>query len=51
MLRAPPIAPVREAASNQVGDNEAGREMQGVTFVCNPHGETIAGGRRASHKF
>ena len=30
------------AICNQVGDNAAGREMQGVTFVCNPHGEIIA---------
>ena len=30
------------AICNQVGDNGAGRDFQGVTFVCNPLGEIVA---------
>jgi len=30
------------AICNQVGDNGAGREFAGVTFICNPLGEIIA---------
>lgn len=30
------------AICNQVGDNGAGRDFAGVTFVCNPQGEVIA---------
>ena len=30
------------AICNQVGDNGAGRDIAGVTFVCNPTGEVIA---------
>ena len=30
------------AVCNQVGDNGAGRDLQGVTFICNYRGEIMA---------
>lgn len=38
------------AICNQVGDNGAGRDFAGVTFVCDPQGEVVAEARSSTEE-